>query len=81
MFFTTNTKILEYRRMATREKVSVMHYLGINFSSRFQMALYDNVTFMTKDSFGHRGFDVLYLNPLIFIRPLEFVVGSLTMPL
>lgn len=58
------------------KKVSVMHYLGINFSSRFQMALYDNVTFMTKDSFGHRGFDVLYLNPLIFIRPLEFAVGS-----
>lgn len=58
------------------KKISVMHYLGINFSNRFQMALYDNVTFMTKDSFGHRGFDVLYLNPLIFMRPLEFAIGS-----
>ena len=57
-------------------KFSVMHYLGINFSDKFQMALYDNVNWIMKDSFGQRGFDVLYLNPLIFMRPLEYAIGS-----
>lgn len=57
-------------------KFSVMHYLGVNFSDKFQMALYDNVNWITNDSFGQRGFDVAYLNPLIFMRPLEYAIGS-----
>lgn len=59
-----------------QNKYSVMHYLGINFSSRFQMGLYDNVIWYAKDTGLHRGFDVQYLNPLIFMRPLEFAIGS-----
>ncbi|MBS1730020.1 MAG: hypothetical protein JSS67_04500 [Bacteroidetes bacterium] len=59
-----------------QEKYSVMHYLGINFSSKFQMGLYDNVIWFAKDTGLHRGFDVQYLNPLIFMRPLEFAIGS-----
>jgi hypothetical protein len=54
-----------------------MHYLGINFSSKFQLGLYDNVIWFAKDSVtGERGFDVQYLNPLIFMRPIEFEIGS-----
>ena len=60
-----------------QRKYSVMHYLGINFSSKFQMGLYDNVIWYVKDSaFGQRGFDVQYINPVIFMRPLEFGIGS-----
>lgn len=57
-------------------KYSVMHYLGINFSNRLQLALYDAVIFYKRDSLAQRGFDVQYLNPLIFMRPIEFQFGS-----
>ena len=60
-----------------QRKYSVMHYLGINFSKKFQLGLYDNVIWYQKDSSaGERGFDVQYLNPLIFLRPIEFEIGS-----
>ncbi len=59
-----------------QRKYSVMHYLGINVSKKLQLALYDNVIWYTRDTTIHRGFDVQYLNPLIFMRPLEFAVGS-----
>ena len=60
----------------SQPKFSVMHQLGINFSNKFQFALFDEVTAIAKDTNFNRGFDVTYLNPLIFIRPLEFSIGS-----
>ncbi len=60
----------------SQKKFSVMHELGINVSNKFQFALYDEVTSIAKDTSFNRGFDVTYLNPLIFIRPLEFSIGS-----
>jgi len=60
-----------------QRKYSVMHYLGINFSNKFQMGLFDNIIWYAKDSVqGERGFDVQYINPVIFVRPLEFAIGS-----
>ncbi len=60
----------------SQRKFSVTHQLGINISNKFQFALFDNVTFLAKDTNFNRGFDVTYLNPLIFLRPLEFSIGS-----
>ncbi len=56
-------------------KYSTTHYLGFN-TSKFQVGLFDEVTWLAKDSNFNRGFDPQYLNPLIFLRPLEFTVGS-----
>jgi hypothetical protein len=61
---------------SSRHKYSAMHYLGINFSKKFQLGIYDNVIWLARDKTVHRGFDVQYLNPLIFMRPTEFAVGS-----
>ncbi len=60
----------------SQPKFSVTHQLGINFSNKFQLALFDNVTSLAKDTNFNRGFDVTYANPLIFLRPLEFSIGS-----
>jgi len=59
-----------------QQKYSVMHYLGINFSNKFQMGFYDNVIWYAQSTESQRGFEVQYLNPLIFLRPLEFALGS-----
>ncbi len=56
-------------------KYSTIHYLGFS-TKKFQVGLFDEVTWLGKDTNFNRGFDVQYLNPLIFIRPLEFTIGS-----
>lgn len=61
---------------STQRKYSVMHYLGTNFSDKFQLGVFDNVIWYAKDTPTHRGFDPTYINPFIFTRPLEFSVGS-----
>lgn len=56
-------------------KYSTTHYLGFN-TKKFQVGLFDEVTWIAKDTNFSRGFDFQYLNPLIFLRPSEFAVGS-----
>ena len=56
-------------------KYSTTHYLGFN-TKKFQVGLFDEVTWIAKDTNFTRGFDFQYLNPLIFLRPSEFAVGS-----
>lgn len=59
-----------------QRKYSVMHYFGISFSKRFQLGFIDNVIWYAKDTALHRGFDMQYLSPIIFTRPIEYSVGS-----
>lgn len=59
----------------SQPKYSTIHYLGFS-TKKFQIGLFDNITWLAKDSNFQRGFDVQYLNPLIFMRPLEFGIGS-----
>ncbi len=60
----------------TQGKYSVLHQLGMNITKKFQFALFDQVTSVARDTNFNRGFDVTYLNPLIFLRPLEFAISS-----
>lgn len=61
---------------ADQRKYSVLHYLGINFSKRFQLGLYDNILWLARDTNIQRGIDVQYLSPIIFLRPVEYSIGS-----
>lgn len=56
-------------------KYSTIHYLGFN-TKKLQIGVFDEVTWIAKDTNFNRGFDVQYLNPIIFIRPVEFTLGS-----
>jgi hypothetical protein len=56
-------------------KYSTVHYLGFN-TKKFQLGLFDEITWLSKDTNFTRGFDLQYVNPLIFMRPLEFAIGS-----
>lgn len=59
-----------------RKKWGVVHYLDWNISNRVSIGLFESVIWQNADSTGKRGFDVQYLNPIIFFRPVEFSVGS-----
>jgi hypothetical protein len=57
-------------------KWATMHYLQVMLWGRLNLGLFDAVVWENVDSTGYRGFDVQYLNPVIFIRPVEESLGS-----
>jgi hypothetical protein len=63
--------------LGSRGKWAVFHYLDWNINNRFSAGFFDNIIWYDKDDAGHpRGFDVSYLNPVAFLRPLEASNGS-----
>lgn len=58
------------------KKYSSIHYLDWNISKSVSIGLFEAVVWQGEDTSGVRGFDVNYLNPIIFYRPVEFSLGS-----
>lgn len=57
-----------------RKKYSTTHYLSFNLSKRWHVGLFESIVWEQSES--GRGFDINYLNPIIFYRPVEFSLGS-----
>lgn len=57
-------------------KYIARHYLSWNISKTVQIGFFESVVWQAVDSSHNRGFDVNYLNPIIFFRPVEFSIGS-----
>ena len=55
-------------------KYTTMHYLSINLGKRWNINFFEAIVW--SDSALQRGFDVNFLNPIIFYRPIEFARGS-----
>ncbi len=62
--------------MKYTRKNSTLHYLSWNINKHFSIHAFETVIWQTKDSIGNRYFDINYLNPIIFFRPIEFSLGS-----
>lgn len=58
------------------KKYSSSHYLSINIARRWSVGLFESIQWMGQDSLVNRGFDPNYANPIIFLRPVEFSLGS-----
>ena len=54
-------------------KYSVYHYLSWNVTKRFNLSLFENVTWGVSET---RGFDWNYLNPVVLMRSVEWQNGS-----
>lgn len=59
-----------------RNKYATFHYLGWNMTKRIQIGLFESIVWQGSDSIRHRGYDVNYLNPVLFFRPTEYSLGS-----
>ncbi len=60
-----------------RKKGGVFHYLDWNVNNRLSIGFFDAIIWADKDDLGNsRGFDPTYINPFIFLRPLERNNGS-----
>tara|TARA_B100000745_G_scaffold260323_1_gene183898 strand:- start:245 stop:1141 length:897 start_codon:yes stop_codon:yes gene_type:complete len=54
-------------------KYMANHYLSWNVSKKFNLGLFESVIW---NNSNNRGFDVNYLNPIIFYRAIEFQTGQ-----
>lgn len=57
-------------------KYATFHYLGWNATKRINIGLFESIVWQGSDSTRHRGYDVNYLNPVMFFRPTEYSLGS-----
>jgi hypothetical protein len=58
-----------------QRKFATTHFASIRVGKKLELGLFENVLWQGSDSTG-RGFELQYLNPVLFLRPVEFSVGS-----
>lgn len=58
------------------KKYATFHYLSYKGPKGFQLGLFESVVWAGTDSLRSRTWDVSYLNPVIFFRPVEYHNGS-----
>jgi hypothetical protein len=58
------------------KKYSAMHFLSFAPSKKWNISLFEGILWQAHDSAFRRGFELSYLNPVIFLRPVEFNLGS-----
>ncbi|MVZ61406.1 gliding motility protein RemB [Sphingobacterium humi] len=52
-------------------KWGAFQFLDYNVTNRLSVGFFQAVTWANRNEAGHRGFDFNYLNPVIFLRPVE----------
>lgn len=57
-------------------KFGATHHLSFNATKWLNFGVFESVIFQPRDTSLQRGFDVEYLNPVIFYRPQEYSLGS-----
>src|SRR5260221_2104944 len=58
------------------EKFMAFHQVSVNIGKKFNLGLFESVIFSPRDSVNKSGFDLSYLNPVIFYRAIEQQSGS-----
>ncbi len=56
-----------------RRKYGTFHYLDVNIGKRLTVGVLEGIIWKYDST---RAFDINYLNPVIFLRPVEFSIGS-----
>ena len=60
----------------TLSKYGTFHYLSWNATKNLHISFFENIIWQGNDTNRNRDFDVNYLNPFIFYRPVEYSIGS-----
>lgn len=59
-----------------RKKYGVFHYLSYNITKRFNLSFFESVVWQGSDSLRNRSYEINYLDPVVFYRPVEYSLGS-----
>ena len=65
-----------YDFMGYAKKYMSSHYLSYNINDKLNIGVFESILWKTNHALGANGFDVNYLNPIIFFRPVEFSINS-----
>ena len=57
-------------------KFATIHYLSWNINKRINLGFFESIVFQNRDTTKKFGYDINYLNPIIFFRPVEYAMGS-----
>jgi hypothetical protein len=60
----------------TKNKFGTFHFLSWNATRWLNLNIFESVVWQGKDTNRVRNFDVNYLNPVAFFRPIEYSLGS-----
>lgn len=75
--FTEMTGQVVNNNLYNPRKYMAMHHLSWNISRNFNIGLFEAISFFRGDSAtGYRGFELNYLNPIIFYREVESFLGG-----
>lgn len=55
-----------------RKKHSSIHFFNFSLTENINIGIFEGVLWQSKDENYNRGYDIEYLNPIIFYRPVEF---------
>ncbi|MBR76471.1 MAG: hypothetical protein CMD36_00920 [Flavobacteriales bacterium] len=61
---------------SSKIKYASIHYLNLKLSSKINIGIYEAVLWPSKNKNQNIGYEISYLNPIIFYRPIEFSMGS-----
>ena len=59
-----------------RQKFSTIHYLSYNVTKWWNIGFFESIVWQSQEDDYYRGYDLSYLNPVIFLRPVEYHQGS-----
>lgn len=59
-----------------RHKFAATHYLSYNATKWLNIGFFESIVWQAQEDNYYRGIDINYLNPIIFLRPVEYFQGS-----
>ncbi|MDC0204483.1 hypothetical protein OAJ65_01660 [Flavobacteriales bacterium] len=59
-----------------RKKHVTIHYLDFAITQKIHIGLFESILWQSKSESRNNGYELAYLNPVIFYRPVEFSMGS-----
>jgi hypothetical protein len=75
--YTTMYQFMQEGNLRNYEaKFGATHHVSLNATKWLNFGIFESVIFQPRDTALYRGFDVEYLNPVIFYRPQEYSLGS-----
>ena len=59
-----------------QDKFATIHYLSWNLTKWLNMGFFESIVWQANEGGYYRGYDIHYMNPIIFLRPVEYAQGS-----
>lgn len=59
-----------------RKKHATIHFLEMNLNKNINIGVFESILWQSKLENLNQGFELAYMNPIIFYRPVEFSMGS-----